>query len=149
SIRISNHVTAALPLGKKATLDVYEACFETGTDLCFPANFTSYHGGGLGLSAADISKVGVADGYRAISANTSDYSRITLGVAGVAANVYQSIYFSQPSQVGNKVKIGIQIEPSSLLSLDLLGSYKVKFFRGETQVGPDYTLESGLINHVN
>jgi|GEM_PF-2404248 len=148
-IRITNHVEALLPTGKKASLDVYNACFEIGTDACFPANFTSYKGGGLNLSLADISNVGVTNPYRAISANSSEYSQINLGVAGVAANVYQTIYFNQPSQPNDKVKIRLQIEPSSVLSLDLLGAYKIKFYNGNTQVGTDYTLQGGLINNID
>lgn len=148
-IRITNHVTALLATGKKASLDVYNACFEIGTDPCFPANFTSYKGGGLGLSVANISSVGVTNAYRAISANSSEYSEINLGVAGVAANVYQTIYFNKPSQPNDKVKIRLQIEPSSVLSLDVLGAYKIKFYNGNTQVGTDYTLQSGLLNNID
>lgn len=148
-IRITNHVTALLPTGKKASLDVYNACTEIGTNPCFPANFTSYKGGGVGLSALNISNVGVTNPYRAISANSSDYSEINLGIAGVAANVYQTIYFNKPSQPNDKVKVRLQIQPSSVLSLDLLGAYKIKFYNGNTQVGPDYTLQSGLINNID
>ncbi|ERJ59381.1 hypothetical protein M472_11410 [Sphingobacterium paucimobilis HER1398] len=149
SIRITNHVKALLATGKKASLDVYNACFEIGTDACFPANFTSYRGGGIGLNVGNISTTGVENPYRAISANSSEYSKINLGVVGVAAHVYQTIYFNQPSQAGDKVKIRLQIEPSSLLSLDLLGAYKIKFFNGKDQVGSDYTLQAGLINNID
>src|SRR5699024_2619493 len=58
-IRITNHVTAVLSTGKQASLDVYNACFEMGDDNCFPANFTSYKGGGANLSLGDLSEVGV------------------------------------------------------------------------------------------
>src|SRR5690606_5882253 len=109
-IRITNHVTALLATGKKASLDVYNACFEIGTDVCFRANFTSYKGGGIGLSLGNISNVGVTNPYRAISANSSDYSLINLGVAGVTANVYQTIYFNQPSLPNNKFIIILYIE---------------------------------------
>lgn len=148
-IRITNHVDAVLATGKKASLDVYNACFEIGTDSCSPANFTSYRGGGVDLNVGNISNVGVTNAYRAISENSSDYSEINLGVAGLVANVYQTIYFSQPSQAGDKVKIKIALEPSSALSLDVLGRYQVKFFNGATQVGNDETLESGLINNLD
>lgn len=148
-IRITNHVVALLATGKKASLDVYNACFDIGTDSCFPANFTSYRGGGIGLSLGNISNVGVTDAYKAISENSSDYSEINLGVAGVLAHVYQTVYFSQPSQAGDKVKISLALEPSSALSLDVLGRYQVKFFNGATQVGNDETLESGLINNLD
>lgn len=148
-IRITNHVVALLATGKKASLDVYNACFEIGTDVCLAPNFTSYRGGGTGLNVGNISSVGVTNAYRAISENSSEYSEINLGVAGLVANVYQTIYFSQPSQAGDKVKIKIALEPSSALSLDVLGRYQVKFFNGATQVGNDETLESGLINNLD
>src|SRR5690625_2216710 len=148
-LRISNHVTAVLPTGKKASLDVYEICHEIGEDECFPPNFTSYKGGGVNLSLGDLSDVGVKNPYRAISENSSEYSEINLGVAGVAANVFQTIYFNQPSQPGDTVQIRLMVEPSSALSLDLLGAYKIRFYNGETQVGPDLSLQDGLINNID
>ncbi len=148
-IRITNHVKAVLATGKKASLDVYNACFEIGNDACFPANFTSYKGGGVGLKVGNISSAGVENAYRAISANPSEYSKINLGIANVAAYVYQTIYFNQPSQAGDKVKIRLQVEPSSLLSLDVLGAYKIKFFNGKDQVGSDYRLQAGLLNNID
>src|SRR5690625_3199729 len=148
-LRISNHVTAVLPTGKKASLDVYEICHEIGEDECFPPNFTSYKGGGVNLSLGDLSDVGVKNPYRAISENSSEYSEINLGVAGVAANVYQTIYFNQPSQPNDTVQIRLMVEPSSALSLDLLGAYKIRFYNGETQVGPDLSLQDGLINNID
>ena len=148
-IRITNHVEAALSTGKQASLDVYNACFEMGDDPCFPANFTSYKGGGLNLSAGDLSEVGVTDPYKAISDNSSEYSKINLGIAGIAANVYQTIYFNQPSQTEDHVQIRMMIEPSSALSLDVLGAYKIKFYNGNEQVGPDYDLQDGLLNNID
>ncbi|WP_150452045.1 hypothetical protein [Arenibacter lacus] len=148
-VRITNHVVAVLPTGKKASLDVYNACFEIGTESCSLANFTSYRGGGVGLNLGNISNVGVTNAYRTISGNSSDYSEINLGVAGLAAHVYQTIYFSQPSKANDKVKIRLAIEPSSPLSLDVLGRYQIKFFNGATQVGTSETLESGLINNID
>ncbi|PNW28194.1 hypothetical protein [Formosa algae] len=149
SIQITNHVTAVLPTGKESALHVYNACFETGIDPCFAANFTSYTGSGVSLSLAELSAAGVTNPYRAINENSSDYSEINLGVAGVAATVYQSVYFSQPSQAGDHVKVRMSLEPTSLLSLDILGTYKIKFYNGITQVGPDYNLQSGLINNID
>lgn len=148
SIRITNHVEALLATGKKASLDVYNACFELGTDSCFPANFTSYTGSGLNLSAGDLNNAGVTNPYRAISANSSEYSEISLGIAGLAASVYQTIYFSQPSLANDKVQIRMMLEPSSALNLDLIGAYKVKFYNGSTLV-EDNTLQGGLLNNID
>ncbi|NKI28409.1 hypothetical protein HCG49_17805 [Arenibacter sp. 6A1] len=148
-IRITNNVVALLSTGKKAALDVYNACFELGTDSCLPANFTSYRGGGIGLNVGNISSVGVTNAYRAISENSSDYSEINLGIAGVLSHVYQTVYFSQPSKTGDKVKIRLAIEPSSPLSLDVLGRYQIKFFNGNVQVGGNETLQAGLLNNID
>lgn len=148
-LRITNKVSAVLSAGKKASLDVYNACFEIGTDSCFPANFTSYKGGGIGLNVGNISQAGVTDAYKAISDNSSEYSEINLGVAGVAANVYQTIYFGQASKPNDKVKIQVAIEPSSALSLDVLGRYQVKFYNGNTQVGSTKTLGEGVLNNLD
>src|SRR5699024_9544485 len=148
-IRITNHVTAVLSTGKQASLDVYNACFEIGDNLCFPPNFTSYKGGGANLSLGDLSEVGVKDPYKAISENSSEYSEINLGVAGIAADVYQTVYFNQPSQTDDHVQIRLMIEPSSALSADVLGAYKIKFFNGKDQVGPDYDLQDGLLNNID
>lgn len=149
SIRITNHVSAVLPTGKKSSLDVYNACFEIGTNPCFPPNFTSFRGGGINLSLVDLSNAGVTDPYKAISENSSEYSKINLGIAGLAAHIYQSIYFNQESQSGDHVKIRLMVEPSSTLSLALLESYKIRFYNGLSQVGPDYTLQDGLINNID
>lgn len=150
SIRITNHVEALLPTGKKASLDVYNACFEIGDDFCFPPNFTSYKGGGANLSLGDLSEVGVKDPYKAISGNSSEYSEINLGALGLLSDVYQTIYFSQPSQVDDHVQIRLMVEPSSALSADVLGAYKIKFFNGKEQVGPDYNLQDyALLNNLD
>lgn len=148
-IRITNHVEALLSTGKQAALDVYNACFETGDDSCFPANFTSYKGGGANLSLGDLSEAGVKDPYKAISENSSEYSEVNLGVLGLLSDVYQTIYFNQPSQTDDHVQIRLMVEPSSALSLDALGAYKIKFFNGKDQVGPDYDLQDGLVNNID
>lgn len=149
SIRITNHVTAVLPTGKKSSLDVYNACFEIGANPCFPPNFTSFRGGGVNLSLGNLSEAGVTDPYKAISSNSSEYSKINLGIANLAAHVYQSIYFNSESQSGDHIKIRLMVEPSSLLSLDLLGTYKIRFFNGLNQVGSDYSIQNGLINNID
>ncbi|SKB65779.1 conserved repeat domain-containing protein, partial [Sphingobacterium nematocida] len=148
TIQITNKVEAVLATGKKASLDVYNACFELGTDKCFPANFTSYQYSGISLGVADLAKSKVDNSYRAISVNSSDYSEISLGV-GVAAEIFQSVYFNQPSDANDYVKIRMKLSPSSLLDAQVLAGYKVRFFNGETQVGSDYTISQGLVNNLN
>ncbi|EDM43314.1 hypothetical protein SCB49_01127 [unidentified eubacterium SCB49] len=148
NIKITNHVTALLPTGKQSALHVYDACFDIGVDPCFEANFTAPRAGGLSLSVGDLDNAGVTDPYKAISENSSDFSTINLGVAGVAAWVYQSVYFTQPSQTGDHVKVRLAIGTSQLVDVDLIGTYAIKFYNGNSLVDT-FTLSSGLINSLD
>jgi len=147
-VRITNRVSSLLPTGETRTMDVYNLCYETGLDRCFPANFTSYEGGGLNLGVAIGNEAGVTNPYRAISSNSSEYSEISLGTAGVVASVFQTIYFTQPSEVGDMVRVRLQTEPSSALSLDVIGQYRVEFYNGSELVD-SYTMQQGLINNID
>ncbi|UVD79287.1 DUF11 domain-containing protein [Myroides albus] len=148
SIVVSNSVSSLLPTGENRTLKVYNMCTDIGTDLCFPAQFTSYDQKGISLSVSDLGKAGVKNPYHAISGNSSNYSEISNGLLSVGGLVKQTVYFNQPSQVGDELKVRLQLDPSSLLSLDLLGGYKiVTSLGGEEQ--ESFTLQQGLINSLN
>ncbi|MDM1093869.1 DUF11 domain-containing protein [Myroides odoratimimus] len=147
SITIKNKVGAVLPTNV-SELRVYEMCRELDTDLCYPAQFTSYDQKGFSLGVADLTKVGVKNPYHAISGNSSNYSEINNGLLSVGGLVKQTVYFNQPSQVGDELKVRLQLDPSSLLSLDLLGGYKVVTYLGDKQQ-ESFTLQQGLINNLN
>lgn len=148
SVRITQHLAALVGLNKTAEMKVYNMCRETVTDTCEQASFTSYDGTGLNLSLAGISKAGVSDPYFVIDGNSGNYSTINLGIAGVAASVYQNIYFKSPSLKTDLLRIKVQMEQSNLVTLDLLGAYRVKLYRGNTLVY-NKTLQSGLINNID
>lgn len=148
SIVVSNSVGSLLPTGEIRTLNVYNMCTEIGTDLCFPAQFTSYDQKGLSLGVADLAKAGVNNPYFAIDTNTSNYSEISNGLLSVGGLVKQTIYFNQPSKVGDELKVRLQLDPKSLLSVDLLGGYKVVTYLGGKQQ-ESFTLQQGLINSLN
>ncbi|WP_121965274.1 DUF11 domain-containing protein [Myroides sp. N17-2] len=148
SIVVSNSVGSLLPTGEIRTLNVYNMCTEIGTDLCFPAQFTSYDQKGLSLGVADLAKAGVNNPYFAIDTNTSNYSEISNGLLAVSGLVKQTIYFNQPSKVGDELKVRLQLDPKSLLSVDLLGGYKVVTYLGGKQQ-ESFTLQQGLINSLN
>jgi uncharacterized repeat protein (TIGR01451 family) len=147
SITIKNKVGGILPTNV-SELRVYEMCRELGTDLCFPAQFTSYDQKGLTLGVSDLGKAGVKDAYYAIGGNSSNYSEISNGLLAVGGLVKQTVYFNQPSQVGDELKVRLQLDPSSLLSLDLLGGYKIVTSLGG-QEQESFTLQQGLINNLN
>lgn len=148
-IKITNHVDALLATGKQASLEVYDACFEMGQNDCLPPAFTSFSGSGLNLSVGNLSEVGVKDPYKAISDNSSEYSEINLGALALGAQVYQSVFFSDLSQAGDKVKIDVMIDPSAVLTIELLGAYQVKFYKGKNQVGSTLSFQDGLLNNLD
>lgn len=148
NVRITHHLASLVGLNKRATMHVYNMCRETVVNTCEQASFTSYDGTGLNLSLLDISKAGVSDPYFVIDDNSSNYSTINLGVAGVAASVFQNIYFKSPSQKTDLLRIKVQMSQPSLVTLDLLGAYRVKLYKGSALVY-DETLQNGLINNID
>ncbi|MCC9044530.1 DUF11 domain-containing protein [Myroides sp. M-43] len=148
SIIVSNSVSSLLPTGEIRTLKVYNMCTDVGTDLCYPAQFTSYSQQGINLSLLDLGKAGVKNPYHAISGNSSNYSEISTGLIAIAGLVKQTIYFNQPSQVNDELKVRLQLDPSSTLSVQLLGNYKVVTYLGNEQK-ESFTLQQGLINNLN
>src|SRR5699024_5799787 len=150
SVRITHELNSLVGLGKVATMDVYNMCHETAPEFCDQARFVSYDGSGLSLSLdlADITEGGVINPHYVIDENTSNYSTINLGVAGIGASVYQNIYFNGPSKDTDKLRIRVQLDNPGLLNLDLIGSYRVKLFHGGEEVYNE-SLEDGLINNID
>ncbi|MEK6508645.1 DUF11 domain-containing protein [Myroides sp. C4067] len=147
SIRITNKVTG-LPTGEQRMLKVYNMCREIGSDPCYPAQFTSYNQAGLNLSIANLNEAGVKNPYHAISGNSSNYSEISSGTLAVGTGVKQVIYFPKPSSNGDKLEVRVQFNPKSVLSLDLLGSYKVTTYLGSSKK-QEFTLKQGLLNNLD
>ncbi|MBW3520140.1 hypothetical protein [Flavobacterium sp. NKUCC04_CG] len=147
SVRITHNLASLVGLNKTAEMKVYNMCRETVFDACDQGSFTSYDGNGLSLSLLGISKGGVTNPYFAIDDNSSNYSTINLGLTSVAASVYQNIYFKKPSLSSDILRLKVQLSQPSLLSLDLIGAYKVKLYMGNTLVY-NKTLQEGLINNL-
>jgi len=147
SIKITNKVLS-IPNGEIRTLKVYNMCREMGTDACFPPQFTSYDISGINVSVGNLNTAGVTNPYHAISGNSSEYAEISTGLLGVAATVKQMIYFTHPSQGNDQLKARLQLNPSSLLSADLLGRYRIVTYLGDQQQEV-FTLQQGLINNLN
>lgn len=148
SIKITNKSTSLLSTGKPAVLKVYNMCREIGKDACLAPQFTSYNQQGLSLSVAGLNGAGVTNPYYAISGNSSEFSEISVGTVGVAAMVKQTIYFGQPSIVGDEVKVRLQFNPNSLLSADVLGRYRIVTYLGGEEK-ESFILQQGLINNLD
>lgn len=148
SIKITNSISGVLAADAIRTLKVYNMCREIGTDPCFAPQFTSFTQTGISASITNFSQAGVKNPYYAISGNSSEYAEINNGLLAVGATVHQLIYFNKPSQSGDQLKVRLQANSPSLLSLELLGGYKIVTFLGNTQ-RESFTLQQGLINNLN
>ena len=147
NIKITEHFPSLVGTTQDgATMKIFEACHEIGINNCLPAQFTSYDQTGLSLGL--LNGAGVKDADHAISINSSDYSEISTGTVAIAAQVSQRIYFNKLSTVGDELKVRLQMDPSSLASVDLLGNYKIVTYNGSA-VAETFTLQQGLINNLN
>ncbi|MDR7132628.1 adhesin/invasin, partial [Algoriphagus sp. 4150] len=148
SVRIDHFLTALIGAGNTATMQVYSMCRETEFDLCEQATFTDFDGSGIALDLLDITQGGVFNPQNAIDANSSNYSTINLGIAGVGASVYQNIYFKTKSQTSDALRIRVQLDQPGILNLDLAGSYRVILYNGNQEVYNE-TLQNALINNID
>ncbi|MGJ1388424.1 Ig-like domain-containing protein [Sphingobacterium spiritivorum] len=147
NIRITEHFPALAGLTQNvASMKIFEACHEIGVNNCLPAQFTSFDQSGLSLGL--LNGAGVNNADHAISPSSSDYSEISTGTAAVAAQVAQRIYFNKLSTAGDTLKVRLQLDPSSLASVDLLGRYQIRTYNGSA-VAETFTLQQGLINNLN
>ncbi|SFJ65662.1 Ig-like domain-containing protein [Myroides guanonis] len=147
NIKITEHFPSLVGTTQDgATMKIFEACHEIGINNCLPAQFTSFDQTGLSLGL--LNGAGVKDADHAISINSSDYSEISTGTVAIAAQVSQRIYFNKLSTVGDELKVRLQMDPSSLASVDLLGNYKIVTYNGSA-VAETFTLQQGLINNLN
>ncbi|WP_188876088.1 Ig-like domain-containing protein, partial [Sphingobacterium alkalisoli] len=147
NIRITEHFPSLVGLTQDvASMKIFEACMEMGTDNCLPAQFTSFDQSGLSLGL--LNGAGVQNVDHAISTNSSDYSEISTGTVAVAAEVSQRIYFNKLSTAGDTLKVRLQLDPSSLASVDLLGRYSIVTYNGSS-VAETFTLQQGVINNLN
>lgn len=147
SIKITNKVSS-IPNGAIRTLKVYNMCREIGMDACFAPQFTSFNQKGLTLGAGDLGKPGVKNPQYAISENSSEYAELNNGLVAVGGHLSQIIYFNKPSQLGDQVKMRLQLSNPSALSLDVLGRCKVVTYLGDEQK-ESFTLQQGLITNLN
>ena len=147
SIKVTNKVSS-IPNGETRTLKVYNMCREIGTDACFAPQFTSYDQKGVTLSLGKLGEAGAKDPNKAISDNSSEYSEISTGLITLGGSVGQMVYFNTPSQIGDELQVRLQLDPTSLASINLIGSYKVKTYLGDKEQ-ETFGLQQGLVNNLD
>ncbi|RZA00632.1 MAG: hypothetical protein EOP47_13455, partial [Sphingobacteriaceae bacterium] len=126
-------ITNALLLGGINETKVYNAFYVSGTEACATGFATAYEGTGLTVDVIGIGKAGVTNPERAIDADQSNFSEISLGALGVAGSISQNIYFSTLSKPADEFNVRLKINPA-LISLGLLNNVTISAYNGETPV---------------
>ncbi|MCZ4245230.1 putative Ig domain-containing protein [Pedobacter punctiformis] len=126
-------ITRALLLGATNNTKVYYAFYGTGIDPCAQAFATGYEGDGLTVDLLGLGKAGVTNSERAIDADQTNYSEVSLGALGVAGSISQNFYFETLSNAGDEFNLRFRTAPA-LLNAGLLNNISVTAYNGTTQV---------------
>lgn len=100
--------------------------------LCNQPTYTSYDYSGVNLDLLGLSKV-ATNINRSIDGNANSYSTLSLGVLGVAATIKQRAHFESPSVIGEQLGVRFSIG-TSLLSLNILNSVRIKALKGANEI---------------
>ncbi|KZE74800.1 hypothetical protein AV926_17580 [Myroides marinus] len=147
SIEVKNHAFGLLASDVRM-LKVYNLCREIGTDVCAPAQFTSFDATGLSLGLSTLAEAGVKNPYHAISANKAIYSEINGGLVNVGGKVTQKIYFPHVEGIGGELQIKMFLNPGAVVDVELLGHYEIKTFNGN-ELQETFPIKSGIINNLD
>lgn len=128
-IRLTNRLGALVGLNNTKRLDVYEAFYIGTPDICGGASFTSFDGSGLNLDLLGLGGAGVTNPHFAIDSNPNNFSRLSLGVLGVAASIEQTIYFDGLSAPTDEFFIRMRVDPS-LLALGVASNIQISAYNG-------------------
>jgi len=131
-IRIQNRIGTLLGIGNTKEIDLYGAYYNTSTNNCEQAKYTSFSGSGGLISALNASS-GVLNAGNAIDSDPNSYSSLRLPILSVAGDVQQTIYFEGPSASTDTYHLSLA-SPSDIISLDLLDNIYIEAYNGSSLV---------------
>ena len=150
SIRITENLSSVVGLGTVEHMNVYHACFSTGSALCEQAFATYSESDGISLDLLEVGDAGVKNAHLAIDdddpsvENDNTYSELGIGTAGIGANTFQFVDFHRLSSPADYFKVKIGFENSSLLDVELLNNIEIRAYDGETLVYSQ-RVQNGLV----
>ncbi len=132
-IRLTNRLGSLIGLNNTKRLDVYGAFYIGTPDICGGASYTSFDGSGLTLDLLGLGGAGVNNPHYAIDANPNNFSRLNLGILGVAASVEQMVYFDGLSQPTDQFFVRMRIDPA-LLTLGVANNVQIVASNGPSTI---------------
>lgn len=131
-VRITNNLHSLLGLGNKKTLQVWDVFYVSQPSLCNQAKYTSYDYSGVNLDLLGLSSV-TENINRAIDHSNNTYSKLSLGVLGLAATITQRAHYESPSIVGEQFGIRFGLA-SNLLTIGVLNNITISAYKGQTRL---------------
>ncbi|HIB36262.1 T9SS type A sorting domain-containing protein [Mesonia sp.] len=130
-IRITHNFNSLLGLTDEAELDVYGAYYNTSTNTCEGANYTSWKGDG-GLLNLDLTgTAGVNFPDHVIDSNFSNYSELVLPTVTTAGSIQQTVYFDGALDETYQIRLS---STADVLNLNLADNIQIIGYNGTTQV---------------
>lgn len=108
-IRIVNRYVALIGLGGVKKMYVYDAYTISGSAACGEPLYTSTSA----TSIVNIGDAGVTNPLNVLTASTTDFSVLSVGLLGVGPSIEQSVYYEGPSNASDT--FGIRLSASASL----------------------------------
>jgi gliding motility-associated-like protein/uncharacterized repeat protein (TIGR01451 family) len=132
-IRIRNRVGSLVGLNNTKVLGVYGAFYIQTQDNCGSASYTSFNGSGLNLDLLNLGGAGVTNPNFVIDGNPNNFSKLSLGILGVAASIEQTVYFDGLSESSDQFLVRLKVDPS-LLALGVANNIQILGYNNSTLV---------------
>lgn len=123
-IKITNRLGSLVGLNNTKKVYVYDAFYIDTPDACGGASYTSYDGSGLNLDLLSLGGAGVFNPNYVLDSNENNFSRLSLGILGLAASIEQTVYFDGASQPTDQFFIKMKIDPA-LLALGVANNIQI------------------------
>ncbi len=134
AVRITEKLGALVGLGTVKSMNVYHACYSTGSDDCEQSFATFSESSGITLDLLGLGAAGVTDAQNAIDGDPATASKISVGAVGVGAGMFQHVQFHGLSSNRDHFRVKMKMQVSGVVTADVIGSIIVKAYKGNVEV---------------
>lgn len=133
-IRITEKLSSLVGLGTVKTMNVYHACYSTGSTACEQSFATFSESTGISLDLLGLGGAGVVDAQNAIDGDIATASKVSVGAVGVGAGMFQHVQFHGLSSNRDHFRVKMKMQASGVVTADVIGSIIVKAYKGNVEV---------------
>lgn len=134
AVRITEKLGALVGLGTVKSMNVYHACYSTGSTACEQGFATFSESSGITLDLLGLGAAGVTDAQNAIDGDIATASKISVGAVGVAGSMMQHIQFHGLSSDRDHFRVKMKMNTNGVVDADIIGSIIVKAYNGDQEV---------------